>query len=146
VRDRGPAAATATGNLARKFVALALDAVEFPPGCLEAVRRYNKVINEAHVGPLFPLRLALVAAGFLRRQRGFRITERGRAALEGPADPGASFGRLFLARMGVDGRWLDQEGLTFRSALGPALFLLGRHGADWVDSLKLTDRLLGRSA
>jgi len=141
--DRGPAAATATGNLARSAVARMLEELEFPPGYVASVRRYNKVINEPDVALLHGLRLALVTAGYMRRNRGFRITARGRTALDlAERAPGAVFARLFMARMGVTAPFLDDEGRVFRSPIGPALFLLQRHAADWIDSLELTDRLL----
>ncbi len=143
VRDHGPAPTTATGNLSRKFVAEALNAIEFPPGHLDYVRTYCKVINEPDVGLLHELRITLVNAGFLRRQRGFRITRPGREALEAATTrPGPLFTRLFLAQMGVPGAFLEPDGPTFRSPVGPALFLLRFLAADWVDSLWLTDRLL----
>jgi hypothetical protein len=44
--------------------------------------------------------------------------------------------------MGVTARFLDAEGLGFRSPLGPALFLLSRRAARWIDTLDLTSHLL----
>lgn len=122
VIDQGSAPVTATGNLTRKFVALAVEALDFPPGYLDRVREYNKVINEPDFGLLFVLRHTLVEAGYLRGRAGFRVTPRGRKALDlMAAEPGAVFRRLFLARMGVTGDILGEEGVTFRSPLGPAL-------------------------
>ena len=62
VIDQGSAPVTATGNLTRKFVALAVEALDFPPGYLDRVREYNKVINEPDFGLLFELRHTLVEA------------------------------------------------------------------------------------
>ena len=143
VRDEGPAPVTATGNLTRKFVARALEAVKFPPEYVGDIRRFSRVLNEPDVPRLLYLRQTLVGAGWLRRHRGFRVTSRGLALLEsGQDEPGPDLARLFLARMGVTGGFLDNEGRVFRSPLGPALFLLSRRAATWVDSLDLTDRLL----
>ena len=143
VIDHGSAPVTATGNLTRKFVALALEALPFPPGYLDQVREFNKVINEPDVGLLFELRHTLVEAGYLRGRAGFRVTPRGRKALDLVAtEPGAVFRRLFLARMGVTGDILDEEGVTFRSPLGPALFLLQERAVDWIESAALMGGLM----
>ena len=143
VIDQGSAPVTATGNLTRKFVALAVDALDFPPGYLDRVREYNKVINEPDFGLLFELRHTLVEAGYLRGRAGFRVTPRGRKALDlVAAEPGAVFRRLFLARMGVTGDILDEEGVTFRSPLGPALFLLQERAVDWIESAALMGGLM----
>ena len=143
VITQGSAPVTATGNLTRKFVALAVEALDFPPGYLDRIRQYNKVINEPDVGRLFELRHTLVEAGYLRGRAGFRVTPLGRKALELVAvEPGAVFRRLFLARMGLTGNILDKEGVTFRSPLGPALFLLQERAADWIESPALMGALL----
>jgi hypothetical protein len=143
IQERGPAGVTATGNLNRQFVATALDAVEFPAGFVEQVREMNKVVNEDDVWLLQDLRLALVAAGYLRRQRGFRVTAEGRAVIEHPTETaGRFFLRLFLARTGLSRSLIDSEGTWFRSPVGPALYLLSRHARDWVDPEALAERIL----
>ena len=143
VRDHGPASATATGNLTRKFVATCLETLEFSPKYLAELREMNRVINEPDVSRLFELRITLVAAGYLRRRTGFRLTRLGRQALDAPpSEAGRIFARLFLARMGVTGDLLDQEGLVFRSPLAPALYQMHLTRGARIESRELSERLL----
>jgi hypothetical protein len=71
LRDEGPAKATAGGNLSREFVGRMLPRLRFRPGYLEDVRRMNKVIDEADVGPLEILRHLLELARLVNRRKGF---------------------------------------------------------------------------
>lgn len=143
IHENRVAPTTAGGNLNRKFMALVLERLTFEPAYLEDLRRYHKVIDEPDVGPVFDLRMALVAAGYLQRRNGFRVTPLGRRTLEQVAtEPGPAFQRLFLARMGIHQPFLDEVGLEFQSPLGPALCLLGRGAGEWVDVPEITSRLL----
>ncbi|MGE0555261.1 MAG: hypothetical protein AB7R55_17665 [Gemmatimonadales bacterium] len=143
IRDQGSAPVTATGNLNRKFVAQALAALDFTAEELDQIHRYNKVVNEDDVPRLRELRETLTTCGYLRRQRGFRVTALGRRLLDGASGtPGETFRRLFMGRMGVQRRWLDREGDPFRTPLGPALYLLARRAGEWIEQLELDAGLL----
>ncbi len=143
IRDQGAAPVTATGNLNRKFVAQALETLDFTAEELDLVHRYNKVVNEDDVPRLRELRETLVTCGYVRRQRGFRVTALGRRLLDGKAGtPGETFRRLFMGRMGIPRPCLDREGEPFRTPLGPALYLLKRRAAGWIEQLELDDGLL----
>ncbi|MBX3146252.1 MAG: hypothetical protein KF785_05735 [Gemmatimonadales bacterium] len=143
VSEHRIAPVTATGNLSRKFVAEALERLTFPPGELEAMRQFNKVINEPDAWHLLRLRETLVDAGWLRRRKGFLVSSAGRAALAAAAsEPGPSFRWLFLAAVGITGRFLEGEGIPFQTGVGPALYLLRREAREWAEGSYLSHCLL----
>ena len=73
---------TTAGNLNRAFVGRMLEAMAWPEGFQEDVRRWNKVINEDDVRPLRVLRILLYEARLLRRWKGtFRVSQRGESLL-----------------------------------------------------------------
>ena len=91
------APATAKGNLSRAFVARMLDVFELPPGELDAIRRYNKVVNEHDVWELHLARVICQGGGLLRKaKKRFAVTRKAKGML-GEDRAGALYGHLFEA-------------------------------------------------
>jgi len=87
---------TARGNLNRKSVSEMLDAMNWPSGYLDNLRRVNKVLNETDVTPLNALRITLELAGLLRSAKGnFKITSSGEKLLK-DSRAGELYALLFI--------------------------------------------------
>lgn len=95
LRDEGPLAATATGNLSRKAVATLLPRLKLDIERLEEMRAVSKVINEPDILELYQLRITLQGLGLIYRRKGFRITAGGRELLL-DRKAGTLFGMLFM--------------------------------------------------
>jgi hypothetical protein len=142
LRDVGPLAATATGNLTRGAVAELRPKLRVDHKYLD--KGYFKVINEPDVFWLWVARNLLVATRMIaRRGTHFQLRKRGRAAA---ADDGAGelfailFTQLFQrTNLGVFDRWGDGE-VGLSATMGCTLYLLSRHGTTWQSAEDLAER------
>jgi len=87
--------ATAAGNLPRAFVAQMLEVLDLPPGELDAIRRYNKVINEQDVWALHLVRVICQGGGLIKQaKKRFSVTRKAKQLLK-EDKAGALYRHLF---------------------------------------------------
>ncbi len=95
LEESGGTPATGKGNLNRKFVALMVERMRWPREFVEALHRYNKVIDEQDVRPLHLIRVVCYVAGLLRKyKKRWVVTKQGKALL-GESEAGTLYARLF---------------------------------------------------
>jgi hypothetical protein len=142
LRDEGPAKATVSGNLSREFVGRMLPRLRFRAGYLEDVRRMNKVIDEADVGPLEILRHLLELARLVNRRKGFfHLSSTNRAFVQDERRGAllALLFREFFQRLNlafVDG-WGGDEGL--QSTIAFTFWKLRTEAVTWALPAHLAD-------
>lgn len=132
---------TATGNLSRSVVMAMLDACTWPGFDKADVLRYNKVVNEPDVLPLFFLRHLVMASTLLRRHKGFlRVTPLGRKTLlpQGlPSLQAILFDRTFWG-LGLDYLGRGRHGDWPQRDAGRVLWSLSAAANDWETPERLT--------
>jgi len=69
IESKNENAATAKGNLNRKFVKLIFDKLIISEGHKKAILEYNKVINETDVFPLHVVRIVCQSAGLIQKRK-----------------------------------------------------------------------------
>ncbi|CAN5205722.1 hypothetical protein BH18GEM1_BH18GEM1_18400 [soil metagenome] len=134
VSQDGGVRMTTAENLNRAFVERMLEAMAWPEGFREEVRRYNKVINEHDVWSLHVLRILLYEAGLLRRWKGtLRATRRAEALLaeEQGGELYALLFRIHFRRFNL--AYLDRipETYEFQHTIAFSLYCFGQVGEGW---------------
>lgn len=140
LRDDGPAAATATGNFSRGFVAKMVDRMRLAGDPPRYFLDRRNVLNEKDIWPLHIVRLVLSLSGLIARRKGFRISKRGKLLL---SDDHA--GELYALLFRTYYRELNlgyTDGLGERpelqSSIAYSFWILGRLANDWVDCEELS--------
>lgn len=120
---------TAAGNFNRKFVERMVEEFDWPGYDSEAVRRQNKVLNEADFLPLLFLRTLLDVSGLTRKYKGaLRVSRLGRTLLA-PDAAGELLVVLFDGvfqryNLGFLDRWPVRD--NFQPQIGLTLFLMSK--------------------
>jgi hypothetical protein len=145
LEESGGTRVTAAGNLNRKFVAAMLDAMSWPPGFLDDLHRYNKVVNEQDAWPLHLLRVLVLLAGLIRKRKGaFVITRRG-ARLCDESRAGELYALLFrtqFQKMNLAYLDLAPEAPGFQDTIAYTLYRFGRVGDRWLTPERLAPEVV----
>lgn len=134
VAGEGGVKTTTAGNLNRVFVGRMLEAMAWPEGFREEVRRWNKVINEHDVRPLHILRILLYGARLLRRWKGtLRTTKLGEslAAEERAGELFAILFRTHFRRFNLAYLDMVPETHEFQHTVAYSLYRFGQLADDW---------------
>lgn len=139
------AKATAKGNLNRKSVSEMLDAMNWPSGYLDNIRRVNKVLNETDVTPLHALRIALELAGLLRLTKStFNITSSGKKLLEDNR-AGELYALLFITYFrDFNLSYADRmpENSALQDTIAFSFYMLAENANRWEQSQQIAPILL----
>ena len=145
ILERGGVKATAKGNLPRKFVLEMLEALAWPVGFVEELRRYYKVINEMDAFPLHVLRIVLELSHVLRLAKGvFKVAKKHQALLKKEM-AGRLYALLFRTHfMEFNLAYLDQmdDVPMVQETISYPLYMLSLDDGDWKRPDDLAHRIM----
>ncbi len=137
---------TKTGNLQRKPISELMPVCIWPEGYLEAVKRYNKVVNEHDIWLLHTTRIMLEIAGLLRKYKGKLKGVKKQAGLSLGSRSGELYRYLFITyfrKMNIS--YLTNNIYDYpnvQQSIPFALYRLRQLAGDWVSINEVTEKIL----